>query len=325
MTTSDGSKRCKQLLDELMEYSCSPEFVAQMHVAREVFEMACGKVNDDDSFYDTRMVAFQEFFVFDFRLSSVFPGSTVFENFLLNAQTQLSPVELHDYEQLRNHRYSLFFVDKYRADSIVIKDLIAKRTETVYPFPDTNMLAFDTSQVFQSRLIRFNDRSYLTGTLIFHPKEVRGFIEKYVNEFLLQNAHTQGTMVTDWRTELQRRHELLAGFAEQRRKVEQASRKRAIDLLNVTKHLSPTFHVATSPHLVMAAGTRENVSPFVPESPFYHTAELLQRLAYMEIRTHRYKHIEPLKIYSGEPVSTSAVPGVTSRVVDVENVSEATG
>lgn len=315
------SERCKNILSELMEYSCSPEFSSQMQVAREVFEMATGKVNDDDSFYDSRMLAFQEFFIFDYRLSDVFPGSTVFETFLLNAQTQMKPQELHDYEQFRSQRHSLFVTEKGKNGAVVVRDLIAKKSELVRPLPDVNIAAFDTVQVFEGRLVNFYNENYFTGAFVFHPKEVRSFIEHFVNEFLEQGgSHGDANQLTDWRGELQRRHELLAVFAEQRRKVEQASKKRAVDLLNVTKHLTPTSYAASSPNLVMALGRNEDVSPFVPETLYYSTTELLQRLAYYEIRTHRYRHIDPLKIYSVENIS---VFNVKIREMEVVNFADA--
>lgn len=315
-----SAERCKQILSELMEYSCSPEFASQMQVAREVFEMATGKVNDDDNFYDGRMLAFQEFFIFDYRLSDVFPGSTVFENFLLNAQTQMDANVVYDYEQLRSLRHSLFVVEKGRSESVLVRDLIARTKFEVFPLPDFVLAIFDTVQVFEARIFNFNDRHYFTGAFVFHPKEVRDFIEDFVGEFLTQQTHSNAEQLTDWRSELQRRHELLAVFAEQRRKVEQASKKRAIDLLNVTKHLTPTAYVASSPNLVMALGRNENVSPFVPETPFYSTMPLLQRLAYYEIRTHRYRHIDPLKIYSVENIT---VFNVRIRENEIVNFADA--
>ena len=50
-----NAERCQDLLNTLLDYSCAPEFADQMRIARELFAIATGKVNDDDPFYDSRM------------------------------------------------------------------------------------------------------------------------------------------------------------------------------------------------------------------------------------------------------------------------------
>jgi hypothetical protein len=305
-----SAEKLRDLLSTLFEYSCQPDFQEQMDMARELYAIATGKVNDDDHFYEARMGCFQEFFVFDYRLSDVFSGSTVFETFLLNAQKNLSVDALHDFEQLRSFRKSLFIGRKEKGDTLEVRDLLAGRHYVAHALPDFTFTGFDADQIFEGRVIGFEGMCYLTGAFIFHPKEVTSLIEKYIKSFLKGRLDLQQRFFVDWRAELKRRHELLASVAENRRMAEQAEKKRAIDVLNVTKNFVNLSRIVSSPHLIMSLGFREDVSPFVPETPFYESNVLLQRLAYCEIKSYRYKHLDPVKIYTfeGDEAPRSSVP-----------------
>ena len=103
---------CFDLLSKLHEFVCSPDLAPEMLVAKELFSIETGKVNDDDPFYENRMQAFQEYFLFDFRLSDVLPGATALEYFLSVHSRNLKVRSLLDYEFLRSSRHSLFFIEK---------------------------------------------------------------------------------------------------------------------------------------------------------------------------------------------------------------------
>jgi hypothetical protein len=295
-----NAQRCQDLLNSLLEYSCSPEFSDQMRIARELYAIATGKVNDDDPFYDNRMCSFQEYFLFDYRLSDVFSGSTVFETWLLHAQTKLTCVELNEYEQFRSFRHSLFLVERVNAASLIVTDLIAQQKFEVFALPQYMFAGFEEGLVFEGRAITFSGVDYFTGAFIIHPEEVRGKIEKYVRQFLMSGTHCNAQHTADWRAELTRRHALLSSVSEQKRIAESADKRRAVDLLNASKQLVSVSRIVASPHLVMGLGRKEQVSPFVPETSFYDAVPLIHKLAYCEIKCYRYRHIGPEKVYTLE-------------------------
>lgn len=302
------AEKCQELLNALHEYSCASEFSNQMQVARELYSIATGKVNDDDPFYESRMASFQEFFLFDYRLSEVFSGATVFEAFLMNAQTRLSPADLLCFEQLRNFRHSLFLVEKVRSDKVLVKDLLARVDDMVFPLPEFSFAGFEVRQIFEGRLLNFEGVNFFTGAFIFHPKDVVGLIHKHVKDFLWSNIHCKACEDVDWRAEISRRHDLLSNVAQQKRQAERAEKKRAIDVLNVSKQLVNVSRVVSSPNLVMSIGRAEVLSPFIPETLFYEPLGLMQRLAYCEIRSFRYKHIDPVKVYAFEGEDLKSIP-----------------
>lgn len=271
-----------------------------MRIARELYAIATGKVNDDDPFYDSRMCSFQEYFLFDYRLSDVFSGSTVFETWLLKAQTHMTPEELNEYEQFRSFRHSLFLVERISSNSLIVADIIAYQRFEVFSLPQFMFAGFEPGLVFEGRAITFGGVDYFTGAFIIHPEDVRSRIEKYVKQFLTSGMHCNAQHTADWRAELTRRHALLSSVSEQKRVAESADKKRAVDMLNASKQLVSVSRIVSSPHLVMAIGRKEQVSPFVPETPFYDAIPLIHKLAYCEIKSYRYRHIGPEKVYTLE-------------------------
>jgi hypothetical protein len=151
---------CQDIIHILSEYSLKAEFKLERQIARELYTIATGKVNDDDPFFEQRMSSFQEFFIFEYRLSEGFSGSTVFETFLYNGQSCYSLEEIGKYEQFRNFRHSLFQVESHKDDSLIVTDLISERIDTVFPLPEYSFAGFDLKQIFEGRLINYEGKNY---------------------------------------------------------------------------------------------------------------------------------------------------------------------
>ncbi|WP_186644515.1 hypothetical protein [Fluviispira vulneris] len=317
--------RCQEILRILSEYSLKAEFQHERQIARELFSIATGKVNDDDPFFEQRMASFQEFFIFEYRLSEGFSGSTVFETFLYNGQSCFNLDDIIKYEQLRTFRHSLFQVESHKDESLIVTDLLADRIDVVYPLPEYSFAGFDIKQIFEGRLITFDNVNYFTKAFILHSKLVKHIIEKNINEFLKGNSYCQAKNRIDWREELGRRNGLLYSVTEQKLQIQNAERKKSIDLLNVTKKLAEMPRIISSRNLVMALGTQEEISPFVPETPFYDVLPLLHGLAYCEIRSYRYKHIDPIKVYemgTDKSLDIPGIPKVTKPTIDDDDVGK---
>ena len=158
---------CQEILRVLSEYSLKPEFKQERQIAKELYAISTGKVNDDDPFFEQRMASFQEFFIFEYRLSEGFSGSTVFETFLYNGQSHFTLKEISQYEQLRTFRHSLFQVEAHQEEGLVVFDLLARRMETVSPLPEYSFAGFDIKQIFEGRFIHYEGGKYFTKSFIF--------------------------------------------------------------------------------------------------------------------------------------------------------------
>lgn len=305
-----SGQRLQEIIHKLSEYSLKPEFKLERQIARELYAISTGKVNDDDPFFEQRMTSFQEFFIFEYRLSEGFSGSTVYETFLFNGQGCYSLEQINDFEQMRNFRHSLFQVESHKNECLIVTDLIAQRQDCVHPLPEYSFAGFDLKQIFEGRLLTFKGKCYFTKAFILHSKLVKHIIEKNVEEFLEGNTYCEAAEVVDWREELGRRNTLLSSVTEQKLQIQNAERKKSIDLLNVTKKLAEMPRVISSRNLIMALGKKESVSPFVPETLFYDVLPLLHGLAYCEVRSYRYKHIDPVKVYEMGTDKALDIPGI---------------
>jgi hypothetical protein len=292
-----------------------------MDIARELFAVATGKVTDEDSFYENRLSLFQNFFVFDFRLSEKFSGSTLFELFLLRLQAEKSRRDdVLDYEYFRSMRRSLFKVEKIIDEStIVVRDLFARSSLMVLALPEFTFNGFEIDGIFEGRVVSFKGHNFFSGAFVFHPHEVRDIVEKRIREFLLARTFQPCESSKNWEAELKRRHDLLAALAEQKRLAESSDKRKALDILNINKSLSKLSQEVGGASLVMALGNSHEVSPFVPETPFFDASALIDALSYSELKCCRFKHINPQKLYSPDNSDVNALNHPRAAGVSVAN------
>jgi hypothetical protein len=307
---------CFDLLSKLHEFVCSPDLAPEMLVAKELFSIETGKVNDDDPFYENRMQAFQEYFLFDFRLSDVLPGATALEYFLSVQSRNLKVRSLLDYEFLRSSRHSLFFIEKTWSDKVQVKDYFSGQRWVVQNLPNYSFVGFEPGLVFEGRMIFFHGQCYFTGVFLFHPKEVRPAIEKMVKQVFAQKRPSLTAQETNWKGELQRRSDVLMQMSKQHHLLSHQEKLRGIDVLKISKmvaHISQSFSQAP---LVMSIGNLDQTSLFVPESPFWNIESFLHKLSLLYIKCFRYRHIDPVKIY-GAP--SASVPPQVSRTSESQS------
>lgn len=309
------SLECSQRLTELLEFTCYPEFKDEMVVAREVFSLVAGKVNDDDFGYEQRMQLFQEFFLFEHRLCDPNPGYTIYELFLERAMITRTAAEVCAFEHFRSAYRSLFVVERSLGDEVEVRDLLGANVQIVRPLCSFSLGGLPVGQVFEGRLIRFKDSSFFTGAFIFHAPAVKALILRVAQSFLARiekaprqpaeaesgsrlEAESGHGQYQAWVEFLRRRFQILLGLQSKRDAMEQASKKRAIDHLALARSFTDIYHMVSRPDGVTALGSREHVACFVPENPVVQRAFLLNALALCEVRCMRYKHIEPEKVYA---------------------------
>lgn len=306
---------CSQRLTELLEYTLSTEFKDEMVVAREIFILLTGKINDDDFGYEQRMQLFQEYFLFEHRLTEPHQGYTIFELFLERAQQVRIKQEVFAFEQLRSAYRSLFAAERSVGDEVVVRDLFSRAESTVFPLCSFSLGGLPVGQVFEGRLMQFNGYSFFTGAFIFHVPGVTALIERMLKNFLARPsrgafARSRASDAVDeegerWPDFLKRRYRVLRGLQTRKESIEHASKKRAIDQLTLSRSFSDVYQMVSAPDAITAIGHPEPISCYVPEVPVIQRTALLNALAQCEVRSIRYKHIEPLKVYAQALASES--------------------
>jgi hypothetical protein len=319
MNPSDPrSQDCSRKLAELLEFACFPEFAEEMIVARELFMLLSGKVNDDDVSYEQRMLCFQEFFLFEHRLSAPHTGMTLLELFLQRSQSRLPKDELTPFEQMRSAGRSLVILERVHQTSVHVRDLLGRRVVHVHALPGVSLKDLPPGQVFEARLVSYFGRYFFTGSFIFHPSTVTPLIERLVRAFLDGEAHvilsspkealSLGTQApalgsepqkNNWKAFLNERFKTLQKLHTKREAVEADGRKRAVDHLTLSRSLTDVYRMVSAPDRVTVLDGQETTvdSCFIPEGPVVPRTALLHILAQCEIRCLRYRHIEPTRVY----------------------------
>jgi hypothetical protein len=274
-----------------------------MIVAREIFMLLTGKVNDEDHGYEQRMQLFQEFFLFEHRLGSPHAGMTIFEVFLSRIKPGTPPLERYSFENFRSAYRSLFIVEKANDQDVLVRDLLGKRVTSVYPLCSFSFGGLPLSQIFEGRLIQYRSLHFFTGAFIFHVPGVTDLIEKTVKAFLARAsegkfAKPENEKNRNWQAFLDKRFQILRSLQNQREVKVAGVKKRPVDHLTLSRSFSDIYKMVSSPDNVTAIGTYPQVSCMVPEVPVIGRDTLLNALAHCEVRTLRYRHIEPIKVYT---------------------------
>ncbi len=299
---------CSQRLTELLEFTLSPDFQDEMVVAREIFTLVSGKVNDDDFGYEQRMQLFQEFFLFEHRLSEPNSGYTIFELFLERSRVTRKASDLDAFESFRSVYRSLFLVERSLGDEAEVHDLIGRHDLTVQPLCSFSLGGIPAGQIFEGRVVRYQGLHFFTGAFIFHAPSVTQLVRRVTKNFLSRTPRTPALVSGDidseqlgsevWSDFLRRRYRLLRGLQNKRDSVDQVAKKRAVDQLSLARSLADVYQMVSRPDGVTAIGIQGHGSCFVPENPMIQRTALLNALALCEVRSMRYRHIEPVKVYA---------------------------
>ena len=296
------SLECSLRLSELLEFTCSPEFKDEMVVAREIFTLLSGKVNDDDFGYEQRMQLFQEFFLFEHRLCDPNPGYTIFELFIERALVTKTLEDIQSFENLRSAYRSLFVVERILGDEVEVHDLLGGPSRTVHPLCSFSLGGLPQGQIFEGRIICYEGHSFFTGAFIFHAPAVKSLVLRVARAFLARNEKPEGALREDdegrWGDFLKLRFTVLRGLQNKRDAVEKITKKKAVEQLALARSFADIYKMVSRPDRVTAIGSSERVSCFVPEHPVVQRAALLNALALCEVRYIRYRHIEPEKVYA---------------------------
>ena len=296
------SQRCQEILKELKEFAAQKKFEFEMQIAKELFFIYTGKINDDEPFFEKRLELFLEFFIFDYRLESVACGETVYEFFLKQSQGQITVNQSYEYEQFRSCRYSVFLLEKFSEKKLWVLDLLSKRRFVVNPLKDYSFEGFEGTNIFEGRLFHYHNQHYFTGNFIIHPSDVSTLIRKALDLFIEKPMYCKAEKEISWQQEMALRKKLLVSIHKRRQAIDSASKAKSIDHLNLTKKIAevPRSTFLNSLTIFLNPELNKNVSfsVFAPESKLYDPFLFICNFSYCELQTHRYKHLGNKKVYS---------------------------
>jgi hypothetical protein len=161
-------------LDKLIELATAEGHLERVRDAKEQFFQATGNVYEEDDFYEARMRGFIEFYLFDYRGSQSVPNTI--DLVLEEHGAELSAKEVDTFKKFRRGEHSIFELKKVKGDLLVVRNLWNRETFDVTE--RRQMHGVQKKDLFEARILPYEDHYFFSYAFVFHPKEVRKFILK---------------------------------------------------------------------------------------------------------------------------------------------------
>jgi hypothetical protein len=178
----------KESLEQLFEYVAKHIPSEQIMLAKNEYQKTTGGIYEDDKSYNTRMALFLEWYLLDqYALDA---HHTILENILNDNPISWSENQLNIYKDISNNILALFEIRKVRENSVIVLDLF---TDEKYQVDEEDSkLIFRKNDVFQGRIIPYQEKFYFSGNYCFHPSKSQRYIKSETKKiYLLQKSWTK--------------------------------------------------------------------------------------------------------------------------------------
>ena len=171
----------KETLEQLFEFVAQHIPSEQIMMAKKEYQKTTGEIYEDDKSYNSRMALFLEWYLLD----QYEPGTrqTVLENIIEDNSSSWTPDRLESYKDVSKNIQALFEIKKVRDNSVTVLDLF---TDEKYQIEEEDSkLAFRKNDIFQGRIVPHNDKYFFTGYFCFHPNKTQRYIKGEAKKFYL--------------------------------------------------------------------------------------------------------------------------------------------
>lgn len=167
---SDQLMKC---LDRLTTYFTAGSWIEETKSAKNEFFNDAGIVDESDPHFESRIQQFMEWYLLDRRVQrdSVTPAELALEL----PDFAMTSFERPYFEALSAAQHSLYLFECLRGDDIHLYDLWLGRP-LVLKNSVVNM-GFNREEVFEARVLSWDQNLYFTRAFCFHPPEAKEFIE----------------------------------------------------------------------------------------------------------------------------------------------------
>ncbi len=287
----------KENLEQLFEFIAQHIPAEQIMQAKNEYQQTTGEIYEDDNSYNTRMALFLEWYLLD----NYMPGTqrTILENIIEGNQSSWSQSHLEACQDITNNIQALFEVKKVRDNSVTVLDLF--KDEKYMVDEDDSKLVFRKNDIFQGRIVPHQGKWNFTGYFCFHPSKAQHYLKDEAKKiYLLQRT---------WQKEL-------AGLEKELSKKEKVSSKNSKYIEKIKTKVEHTDFGPKREKLisellvleengnVMAVSTQETekkISRLKVDTIKLEgrklSSELINKLAYMNLKWERSRQIEISDIY----------------------------
>ena len=167
----------QKILEQLFKFATKTIPDEQILAAKKTYQMETGTIYEDDKSYNSRMALFLEWYLFN----NYAPKSskTVLQFLLENNSEEFNSEKLNIYESISESIQSLFLIQKVHEGSVKTINLF---TDEIYLIKEKDsLLIFRKNDIFQGRIIYFQNHFRFTGNFCFHPKKTHKYIKSEIN------------------------------------------------------------------------------------------------------------------------------------------------
>ena len=166
----------RDILDDHLEFAAKSIPSEQILEAKKYYQKETGEIFEDDKSYNARMALFLEWYLFDNYITE--KSKTVLE-VLIDENRKTWPNEkLKVIQSISSSIQGLFFVKTIKDQEVKVLNLF---TDEAYIVKEKeSRLIFRKNDLFQGRIICFEEQFYFTGNYCFHPKETHKYIKPQI-------------------------------------------------------------------------------------------------------------------------------------------------
>ena len=287
----------RETLEQLFEFVAQHIPSEQIMMAKKEYQKTTGEIYEDDKSYNSRMALFLEWYLLD----QYEPGTrqTVLENIIEDNSSSWTPDRLESYKDVSKNIQALFEIKKVRDNSVTVLDLF---TDEKYQIEEEDSkLAFRKNDIFQGRIVPHNDKYFFTGYFCFHPNKTQRYIKGEAKKFyLLQRS---------WKKELTK-------LEKESSKIQKLYLKNAVSIEKIKTKIERTDSGTKRDKLTgkllgleedkikieaISQQTGKEIGHLKPEKMKIEgrrlISELINKLAYMNLKWERSRQIDVSDIY----------------------------
>jgi hypothetical protein len=173
----------KENLEQLFEFIAQHIPAETIMQAKKEYQKTTGEIYEDDRSYNTRMALFLEWYLLD----NYIPGTqnTILENIIKENHLTWDQSHLEACQDITNNIQALFEVKRIRDNSVTVLDLFNDKKYLVHE--DNSKLVFRKNDIFQGRVVPHKSKWNFTGYFCFHPNKTHRFLKDEAKKiFLIQ-------------------------------------------------------------------------------------------------------------------------------------------
>ena len=173
----------KETLDNLIKIATSDLFSEDILEARNEYKIKTGNVYEDDKSYESKMALFLDWYIFSrIDLKS---NKTILEKIIDRDKEILPTNALKAFEGFTKNIHGIFIAKKIKEHSAQVINLFdQKKYAVVEPI---KKFYFRKNELFEGRLLNFNNVYYFTGNYCFHPKDSHKYIQQEAKQIYSKN------------------------------------------------------------------------------------------------------------------------------------------